>query len=98
LKQHFPVINLLSDGKNITGLKTAIWMSLCSNAREERFIKYLAQHRGAGNELRFFFSKGASSPRIRREQITTKQAGGYLVLQEERTTEPGGAKVKFSFF
>ena len=52
----------------------------------EKSYKYLAQHRGAGNELRFFFSKGANSPRIRREPITTKQAGGYLVLQDERLT------------
>lgn len=52
----------------------------------EKIYKYLAQHRGAGNELRFFFSKGAGSPRVRREIITTKQAGGYLVLQEERIT------------
>lgn len=52
----------------------------------EKTYKYLTQHRGAGNELRFFFSKGASSPRVRREVITTKQAGGYLVLQEERMT------------
>jgi hypothetical protein len=53
----------------------------------EKIYNYLAQHRGAGNELRFFFSKGKSSPRVHREQITTKQAGGYLVLQEERMTE-----------
>ena len=54
----------------------------------EKTYKYLAQHRGDGNELRFFFSKGSNSPRmIRRELITTKQAGGYLVLQEERMTE-----------
>jgi hypothetical protein len=64
----------------------------------EKTYKYLAQHRSAGNELRFFFSKGASSPRIRREQITTKQAGGYLVLQEERTTGTRGGESKIFVF
>ena len=60
-------------------------MNVTLQQREgEKIYKYLAQHRGAGNELRFLFSKGASSPRVRREIITTKQAGGYLVLQEER--------------
>jgi len=63
-------------------------MNVTLQQREgEKIYKYIAQHRGAGNELRFFFSKGTSSPRIRREVITVKQAGGYLVLQEERMTE-----------
>jgi len=54
----------------------------------ERINKYIAQHRGDGDELRFVFSKGTrSSPHIRREFISTKQAGGYIVLQEERTGE-----------
>ena len=55
--------------------------------RGDSVYKYLAQHRGDGNELRFVFSKGTSSRHIRRELITTKQAGGYVVLQEERTSE-----------
>ena len=64
----------------------------------EKIYKYLAQHRGAGNELRFFFSKGAHSPRIRRELITTKQAGGYLVLQQERMTGTRGDEGKIFVF
>ena len=63
-----------------------------------KIFKYLAQHRGAGNELRFVFSKGASSPRIRRELINTKQAGGYLVLQEERMNETRGDESKIFVF
>jgi len=55
--------------------------------RGDSVYKYLAQHRGDGNELRFVFSKGTSSRHIRRELIITKQAGGYVVLQEERTSE-----------
>ena len=74
-------------------------MNVTLQQREgEKIYKYLAQHRGAGNELRFFFSKGTNSSRIRREQITTKQAGGYLVLQEERTTETREGESKVFVF
>ena len=54
---------------------------------EGKIYKYLAQHRSDGNELCFAFSKGATSPRMRRVLINTKLAGGYLVLQEERMNE-----------
>src|ERR1041385_6077635 len=61
----------------------AVTLQQCAG---EKLYKYLAQHRGDGNELRFVFSKRTSSPHIRRELISTKQAGGYSVLQEQRTT------------
>ncbi len=64
----------------------------------EKIYKYLTQHRDTGNELRFFFLKGKNSPRVHREQITTKQAGGYRVLQEERTTETRADESKIFVF
>jgi len=65
---------------------------------EKKMYKYVAQHKGTEGELRFVFSKGANSSRIRRAAINAKQAGGYLVLQSERTNETRADESKIFVF
>ena len=65
---------------------------------EEKVYKYIAQHRDTENELRFVFSKRAGPSRIRREAVSVKQAGGYLVLQSERTSETKADESKIFVF
>ena len=65
---------------------------------EDNSYRYLAQHRGTQEELRFIFSKGANSSRVRRAIITAKQAGGYSVLQSENGNESRGGERKIFVF
>jgi hypothetical protein len=83
LKQHWQVINLLNDGRNIAGLKTAIWTSLCSNAGRQR-IQYLAHHRGDGNDYALFISKGTDSRHIRRVIKSLRNKQGDTLFYKKR--------------
>lgn len=65
----------------------------------ENIFKYLAQHTCLEGGLRFFFSKVSHSSRVRRTIISVKQAGGYIMLHSERTSETKTDERKvFAFF
>jgi len=65
----------------------------------EQTSKYIAQHHCNDKELRFVFSKADNRSRIRRELITVKQAGGYTILQLQRSNESRADESKiFVFF
>jgi hypothetical protein len=50
-------------------------------------FRYIAQHRYASNELEFAFTKLKKPSRVPEVPIRIKQAGGYSMLQIERTDD-----------
>ncbi len=61
-------------------------------------FRYIAQHRCAEGELKFIFTRAKKSSRQPEPEIKARQAGGYLLVQEERVNEahPSESKV-FAF-
>jgi hypothetical protein len=51
--------------------------------------RYISQHRGSGaaGELKFVFTRAKKSSRVPEPEIRAKQAGGYLMVQEERMND-----------
>jgi len=50
-------------------------------------FRYISQHRCAAGELKFSFTRAKKSSRNPEPEIRAKQAGGYLMLQEERLND-----------
>jgi len=61
-------------------------------------FNYIALHRYAAGELKFSFTRAKKSSRNAEPQIKAKQAGGYLLVEEQRAgeTHPDEKKV-FAF-
>lgn len=59
-------------------------VSLQQSEKNGRF-RYIAQHRCPGGELKFSFTRAKKSSRNPEPEIKARQAGGYLLIQEERT-------------
>ena len=52
-------------------------------------FRYIAQHRFAGEEVQFVFTKEKRSSRVAQEIIQSNIGGGYSILQAERLTDAG---------
>ncbi|MEP6746859.1 MAG: hypothetical protein ABJB86_03985 [Bacteroidota bacterium] len=50
-------------------------------------FRYIAQHRCGPGELKFVFTRAKKSSRTPEPEIRAKQAGGYLMIQEERVND-----------
>jgi len=50
-------------------------------------FRYIAQHRCPAGELKFIFTRAKKSSRNPEPEIKAKQAGGYLMIQEERMND-----------
>jgi hypothetical protein len=50
-------------------------------------FKYIAQHRYTAGEFQFVFTKATRSSRTPEVEIKAKQAGGYSIVQFERSTD-----------
>jgi hypothetical protein len=50
-------------------------------------FRYIAQHRCPAGELKFVFTRAKKSSRNPEPEIKAKQAGGYLMIQEERMND-----------
>ncbi len=61
-------------------------------------FKYIAQHRFVSGELLFVFSKEPRTSRLAQTHIKTTQAGGYSVLQVERSHDTTGNERKIFIF
>src|SRR3984885_42986 len=61
-------------------------------------FRYIAQHRCPAGELKFVFTRAKKSSRNPEPEIRAKQAGGYLMIQEERMNDAHANESKvFSF-
>ncbi len=74
-----------------------LYVTLQQSEKNGRF-SYIAQHRCLPGELKFSFTRAKKSSRNPEPEIKARQAGGYLLLQEERAGEvrPNETKV-FAF-
>lgn len=61
-------------------------------------FNYLAQHRFDDSAFQFFFTKGGRSIHNAEVEIKTRQAGGYSILQLERTVEAADKESKVFAF
>ena len=61
-------------------------------------FKYIAQHRYAAGEFQFVFTKATRSSRTPEIEIKAKQAGGYSILQLERSTDARADESKIFVF
>lgn len=61
-------------------------------------FKYVAQHRYAAGEFQFVFTKATRSSRTPEVEIKAKQAGGYSILQLERSTDARADESKIFAF
>ncbi len=61
-------------------------------------FRYIAQHRCPAGELKFVFTRAKKSSRNPEPEIRAKQAGGYLMIQEERMTEVHASESKVFVF
>ena len=50
-------------------------------------FRYIAQHRCPAGELKFVFTRAKKSSRNPEPEIRAKQAGGYVMIQEERMND-----------
>jgi hypothetical protein len=60
--------------------------TLQQSEKNDKF-RYIAQHRSAGGEFKFTFTKAVKSSHTPEVGIKEKQAGGYSILQLERTND-----------
>ena len=61
-------------------------------------FRYIAEHRFAGEEVQFVFTKEKRSSRFAQEVIKSEMAGGYSVLQSERLSDTGPHERKIFAF
>lgn len=72
-------------------------VTIQQSAREKGF-KYVVQHRCAPGELHFIFEKSRRSSRIREVAITATLAGGYSILQSDRSSDVSKGETKIFAF
>ena len=61
-------------------------------------FRYIAQHRCSQGELKFVFTRAKKSSRTPEPEIRAKQAGGYLMIQEERMNDAHANESKIFVF
>jgi hypothetical protein len=61
-------------------------------------FRYIAQHRCPAGELKFVFTRAKKSSRNPEPEIRAKQAGGYLMVQEERINDTHANEIKVFVF
>ena len=59
---------------------------------------YIAQHRCSTGELQFIFAKEGRSSRTPQVEIRARQAGGYSILQSEKTNDAHHGESKIFVF
>lgn len=63
-------------------------LAVCLQQSEKNGVfKYIAQHRCPAGELKFVFTRAKKSSRSPEPEIRARQAGGYLLVQEQRIQE-----------
>jgi len=72
-------------------------VSLQQSEKNGRF-RYIAQHRCPTGELKFIFTRAKKSSRSPEPEIKAKQAGGYLLIQEERLNDTHSGETKVFAF
>ena len=67
-------------------------------SKKNNQFKYIAQHRCTSEEFQFIFTKAAKTTRSKEVEIRTKHLGGYLTLQEEKTSDAKADESKLFVF
>ena len=60
---------------------------ILQQSEKNSLFKYIAQHRFPAGELQFVFEKARRSSRTPEVEIKARQAGGYSILQSQRTND-----------
>jgi len=78
-------------------LNSDVDVTLQQSEKNGRF-RYIAQHRCPTGELKFVFTRAKKSSRNPEPEIKAKQAGGYLLIQEERANDVQANETKVFAF
>ncbi len=54
-------------------------------SKNKNTYRYIAQHRVSGDEIKFIFARGKNKTGVAQKSIKLNLAGGYTLLQSERT-------------